>query len=405
VTLQSAPKPARAEPIQAAPDAARPHRPVRYPCFDGLRAIAALTVVAVHTSYASGVTTIHPGIGHYTARLEIGVEVFFVISGFLLYRPFVAAHMEQKAPPEKWAFWRRRLKRIIPAYWVAFLIVTYVMHDDTVRHAWYSPLVYLGFAQIYLPHYAVSGLTQAWSLCTEMTFYLFLPLYAAAVGRRRRDPDRQLRAELYGLGTLVLIGFVWRIPVLAIGTGEARTMPNWLPGYIDQFALGMLLAVVSTWMATTRRQSAVLAHRATPWVCWALAAAAFWAVSNIGITLEPLKASSVGISLERQALYGMFGFFMVVPAVFGPQDHGVIRRFLRSRPMQLIGIVSYGLYLWHEGWLNRFITMFHFHDFAIPWGWFTLFVVSMGLISATLSYRLVERPILQGTWKGWLRHS
>lgn len=402
MTVQSA-APADTHDPTPAPDPAAPRRPARYPCFDGLRAIAALTVVGVHTSFASGLTTIHPGIGRYAARLEIGVEVFFVISGFLLYRPFAAAHMQRRDAPDTRAFWWRRLKRIVPAYWVAFLVVTYVMHDDTVRHAWFSPFVYLGFAQIYLPNYAVTGLTQAWSLCTEMTFYLFLPLYAAALCRRRRSADRQLLAELVGLATLVLGGLVWRIVVLSIGTGEARTMPNWLPGYIDQFALGMLLAVVSVWLVTTDRRSRVLDHRATPWVCWSLSAVAFWAVANIGLPILPLKASPVGLSLERQTLYGLFAFFLVLPAVFGPQDRGAVRHFLRSRPMELIGIVSYGLYLWHEGWLFRFLQLFHFHDFDVPWGWFTLFVASMGLISATLSYRLVERPILRGTWKGRLR--
>ena len=56
--------------------------------FDGFRAIAALTVVGVHTAFASGFTSQHAVLGRYTSRLEIGVSVFFVISGFLLYRPF-----------------------------------------------------------------------------------------------------------------------------------------------------------------------------------------------------------------------------------------------------------------------------------------------------------------------------
>src|SRR6516165_736286 len=71
-------------------------RGAHFPCFDGLRAIAALTVLGVHTTFVSGFTTSHPGWGRYTSRLEIGVEVFFVISGFLLYRPFATAHFGGK---------------------------------------------------------------------------------------------------------------------------------------------------------------------------------------------------------------------------------------------------------------------------------------------------------------------
>src|SRR6516225_7061020 len=127
-------------------------RGTHFPCFDGLRAIAALTVIGVHTAFASGFTTKHPGWGRYTSRLEIGVEVFFVISGFLLYRPFVAHHFGGRSARPAGAFWLRRVKRIIPAYWVAFLVITYVMRADTVVHSPVAPLVYLGFAQIYLPN-------------------------------------------------------------------------------------------------------------------------------------------------------------------------------------------------------------------------------------------------------------
>ncbi|MGH2929844.1 MAG: acyltransferase family protein, partial [Solirubrobacteraceae bacterium] len=73
-------------------------RTVRFPCFDGLRALAALSVIGVHTTFVSGFTG-RSGIGRYTSRLEIGVSVFFVISGFLLYRPFVAAHFEGREAP------------------------------------------------------------------------------------------------------------------------------------------------------------------------------------------------------------------------------------------------------------------------------------------------------------------
>ena len=65
----------------------------RFPAFDGLRAIAAITVLGVHSAFVSGLTSRDPAVGIYTARLEAGVAVFFLISGFLLYRPFVVAHL------------------------------------------------------------------------------------------------------------------------------------------------------------------------------------------------------------------------------------------------------------------------------------------------------------------------
>ncbi len=366
-----------------------------YPCFDGLRAVAALTVIGVHSTFQTGFTTKHPGWGRYTSRLEIGVEVFFVLSGFLLYRPFVLDHFGLKAGPAIRSFWIRRLKRIVPAYWLAFIVVTYVLRANSGGPGWRGPLIYLSFAQIYFPHYILHGLSQAWSLCIEMTFYLMIPLYAAGLARRRRDPDSQLRVELAGLATLTVVSFAWRIPLLASHGPMARTMPNWLPGYLDQFALGMLLAVVSVYLTASERRPQWLWHPATPWACWSLAALCFWAVSNIGLPLLPGQNSPLGLSLARQTLYGLFAFFLVVPAVFGQQDRGLIRHALRWRPLALVGIVSYGVYLWHEGWMHMYFVWTHDHLFDVTWWHFTVAVTALSVLSAGLSYRFLERPILR----------
>lgn len=367
---------------------------VHYPCFDGLRAFAALTVIGVHTTFASGFTG-RSGLGNYTSRLEIGVEVFFVISGFLLYRPFTVDHFGGRPAPRFRQFWMRRLRRIIPAYWVSFLVITYVLHADTVRHTWYAPIVYLGFGQIYLPHYVLSGVTQAWSLCTEMSFYLVIPLWGSLMGRKRRSPGDQLRMELYGIAALVLAGLAYRIPVLCFHSQLAQTMPNWLPGYIDQFALGMFLAVISTWLAATDRRPGWLWHPALPWVSWALAFGAFVAVSNMGLPWTPVTPSPLGPSLLRQTLYGVFGFAMVVPGVFGPQDRGLPRRLLQLRPLALIGVVSYGVYLWHEAWMTMWFKWTSDRLFTVPWPDLLGAVTALAVVSATASYVLIERPILR----------
>jgi len=89
-------------------------------------------VIGVHASFTSGFTIRSP-LGVYTSRLEIGVSVFFVISGFLLYRPFAAAHLDGHPAPGARVFWGRRLRRIIPAYWLACLFATYVLTGITRR--------------------------------------------------------------------------------------------------------------------------------------------------------------------------------------------------------------------------------------------------------------------------------
>src|SRR5580692_8201663 len=114
--------------IEPGPEAPAPRRPPRFPAFDGLRAIAAITVVGVHVSFVAGLTGSNLGVGKYTARLEIGVSVFFLISGFLLYRPFVVAHLAAAPKPRTGAFWLRRLLRIVPAYWLVLFVATSILH-------------------------------------------------------------------------------------------------------------------------------------------------------------------------------------------------------------------------------------------------------------------------------------
>ncbi len=395
-------RPVRGHPPKSEPGETRA-RGAHFPGFDGLRAIAALTVLGVHTSFVSGFTIHDPAWGRYTSRLEIGVAVFFVISGFLLYRPFALAHFSGQAPPRALTFWVRRLKRIIPAYWLAFVIGVYVLRSDSGGASWKGPLIYLGFAQIYWPNYILHGLSQAWSLCVEMTFYLMVPLYAAALARRARTLIGQLRAELIGVAVLTAISFAWRIPLLPIAyregqrhqEGMAQVMVNWLPGYIDQFALGMLLAVISAYLVRSEQRPAWLWHPALPWVSWAVAAGAFVAVSRIGLSPIPLVASPTGPSLAREALYGLFGLALVVPAVFGEQDRSFIRRTLRWRPLALVGVVSYGVYLWHESWIHMYLTWTGDTLFHIPWWHLTILALLLSVAAATLSYVLVERPVLR----------
>jgi peptidoglycan/LPS O-acetylase OafA/YrhL len=350
-------------------------------------------VIGVHTSFVSGFTT-RNGLGRYTSRLEIGVSVFFVISGFLLYRPFAAAHFGLQRNPGSRKFWSRRLKRIIPAYWLAFIVISYLMHADTVRHGWGSPFIYLGFAQIYFPSHVLTGLSQAWSLCTEMTFYLLLPAWALFMGTRSRSREEQLRFELLGLAGLAAFSFAFRILVMSFPDGYAsRIMPNWLPAYGDLFALGMLLAVVSSWLAAADRRPAALWHPAVPWISWSLAAVFFVAVSNLGLPILPDHASPIPQSLARQTLYGLFAFFVVLPAVVGPQERGVVRRSLQLRPIALIGVVSYGVYLWHEAWIEEYLGWSTHRLFHIPLVDMVVPVTALAVAAAAISYAFVERPV------------
>jgi peptidoglycan/LPS O-acetylase OafA/YrhL len=257
------------------------------------------------------------------------------------------------------------------------------------------------FLQIYFPSQDLKGISAAWSLCVEMTFYLFIPLYAALLGRgrARRSEARTFRLELVGLGVLMAISFVWRFTVLQFQDHHSpyfRLATIWLPAYLDLFALGMGLAVVSAWMHHRGRETPWLGTWWFPWVSWAAALACFWGVSHIGSPILPVYFES-DLDLARQTLYGVFAFFLLLPAVFGPQGRGLIRRFLQWWPMASLGVISYGIYLWHETWIYQILGPHndHFRDFDLEFWAFFLAVLGLSIISSTLSYFVVEKPALR----------
>ena len=87
----------------------------------GLRALAALLVIGTHAAFATGKLS-HGYVGLMWAHLEIGVSIFFALSGFLLFRPWVTAAADGAAAPSTTAYARRRLRRVMPAYVVTVLL-------------------------------------------------------------------------------------------------------------------------------------------------------------------------------------------------------------------------------------------------------------------------------------------
>jgi peptidoglycan/LPS O-acetylase OafA/YrhL len=367
-----------------------------------LRAFAAVSVLVFHTAGATKFAYTS-GYGLYTSRLNLGVSVFFLISGFLLYRPFAGAHLAGRPAISPGKFWLRRLLRIVPAYWLALTVITYVLRAPQIGGGWQAVAANYGFAQIYFTSYWHTGILQAWSLCTEMSFYLFLPLYAALLGFRRRPPAAQLRRELIALGVLVAVGVGFKIMVLnyhcvsncPIGPAPFQLMIEWLPSYFDLFALGMFLAVMSTWYTERKSQPTWLVHPVMPWVSWACAAVVFVIVSHVG---DPLAGglSPMNEMLTRE-LYGVFAFFLLLPAVFGPQDRSLVRRLLSAWPVAAVGVVSYGVYLWQLAWLSevfRWAGHRGWHT-TVPFVFLTVVVLILAVGSSAASYFVVERPVLR----------
>jgi peptidoglycan/LPS O-acetylase OafA/YrhL len=369
-----------------------------FPLFDSLRAIAFTCVLLTHAAIFAGLETNATRLGPFYARLDVGVNIFFAISAFLLYRPFALAHIEAQTPPRVRAFAWRRVLRIVPPYWLMLTVVGVWIGAPTVFRAAHIPFFY-GFAQIYNVHtLTLQGLPQAWSLCVEASFYIFLPLYATAIRRLpSRTREQRIRMQLLGAGGLIVLGFAYNAVIGPAGALPQMPFHFALPAFIDYFAIGIALATLSVAQeGGTRLPAPLRAVERFPVLAWMFALVSFIAVSK-WVGLGPFGVRySYSANLWRHVLYGFIALGIVLPAVFGAPGTGVIRRLLANRFLRFVGTVSYAAYLLEFAVLIQ-LQRWGFASFArdtTPYAWFLVaFLVTVAL--ASISWFLYERPILR----------
>jgi peptidoglycan/LPS O-acetylase OafA/YrhL len=326
-----------------------------FPCLDAYRGIGMTMVLLNHAAYSTGYV-FRSDLGPYIARLDISVPMFFVLSGFLLYRPFARSALEGRSMPSTHRFYRRRALRILPAYWVALvgIGVLFGLHisgtfgwiaNALLLPALGVPAEVCTGAQCRVAY----GITQAWSIGVEATYYLVLPAIALLIGRvaATRPADARLRVLLTGTGLLYAAGAAFRFFVVATEPGWARESLLWLPMYLDLFAVGMALAALSAAAGAGRPLPRAFAWLSThPALCWCAAGAIYLLMTRLSPPDEPFGLNGVEY-LPRQFCYGVASAIWLLPAMFGDQTHGRLRRVLASKPLVYLGAISLSFYLWH----------------------------------------------------------
>ncbi len=408
------------EPPERSNDGARPLRQ-RFDSLDGLRALAALAVLVTHVGDATALSHRVLHLGGFTFplngavyELNLGVEVFFVISAFLVYRPFLAAHVDGGRHPEPLRFLWRRAWRIYPAYWVALAVIVALTSkslsfpgganngDLRVAHVllvWGYDLRWIG---------GNFGLRQAWTLVVEVSFYCFVPVWAWVVrGAGRRFGA--LRAEIVGALLLLPVSpwMVWNMH-----PAHTPTPLRVLPPFLTAFAVGMLFAALDVWHERRPASHAAydkLADHAS-WA-WAGALVVFVVfVKLVGINgLTATTATARQQSAER-TMHALVAGLVAFPAMVGVQRRDGVRRILRWRPLVLLGIVSYGFYLWHylfidtlrnklDAWARtgrhtRTVNLFAHHIWFEVGAFFVIALVGATILGA-LSWYVIERPAIE----------
>jgi peptidoglycan/LPS O-acetylase OafA/YrhL len=358
------------------PTAAPPTHPrPRFDALDGLRGLAALGVLVLHVWMFSYGDLHKPPKGFFDlvfGELRLGVQLFFVLSGFLIYRPFVAAALDRAPSPGLLRYIVRRAARILPAYWAAlagsFLLLRHLDHPMQID-AGQLPL-FLVFAQNQFDTTIKHLDPPMWTLAIEVSFYAVLPLAGALAMRVGAHRGRQLALAL-AVGAAGALS-----TVLAVQQHWPETLSTSLLPHLVEFGAGMTAAVVLHGR-TLRRATAIQTL---------LAGAVLIIINSVwhAKALGPQPARSLVGDAP-----GIAGIALVLAALVASP----IRASAVSRgPARWLGKASYGVYLIHfpvivflretERWpetLTRQLVM----------------VMAITLPAAALSWLLIERPAVR----------
>jgi peptidoglycan/LPS O-acetylase OafA/YrhL len=351
---------------------------------DGLRAFAVSAVVLYHLG------------AHWLRGGYLGVDLFFVISGFLI-TTLLIEERDRTGRIGLGAFWLRRGRRLLPALFVMLsFVMAYVLIAGRAGNATVGSLDFanlrgdgiatmlyvanwhlIATSQSYFAQFsAPSPLIHTWSLAIEEQFYLLWPLAVIAMLSARGQRWRRLGATLAGLGA---IGSAIEMAVLFHpGVDPSRVYYGTDTRAFD-LLIGAAMAFLTVgWVPTPSQRRAL---RFAGWPCLAFLLLA-WV----------LAGDSVG--MPRSFMYrggfflcGLAAAVVIAASVFRPDQS--LAAALSVRPLVAIGAVSYGVYLWHWPiivFMNA--TTLHFG------GW-KLTAVRLGLITifTVASYKLVELPV------------
>ena len=267
-------------------------------------------------------------------RMDVGVAIFFVLSGFLLFRPFIARHLAGKPPVKTGTFLRRRSLRVLPGLLVrarrsAWSFLGQMLGSVKNAFLYYSLLfpfasesVALGGGPGQEGNYAIP---QAWSLTAEFVFYLMLPGDrdpARAVRRRRRRRSCRCGTRWPSASRSTCSGRCSASTTSSPEPSWERVAVIWAPNWVDFFAIGMATATYSA--AHHAGHAAAVAAALPRRPSGACRGAVAGAVGLSFATFSPPDTPGVyGAEYwVRWFLFGVFAFFLLAPAMFGDQTQG-----------------------------------------------------------------------------------
>jgi peptidoglycan/LPS O-acetylase OafA/YrhL len=353
----------------------------RHPELDGVRAAAALLILVYHVGANTGQID---GPGLRAALLnagQVGVALFFTVSGFLLYRPWARSALRGTPRPAARGFLIRRAVRLLPAYWV--LVAVFMLLYGGGRRA--DPVSWAGLLSLtylYVPGHGWQGplgparLGPIWSLTVEVAWYLALPLTAGGLARAAGNRAGRLLAGIAGYAS---ISFLFTGILFATSTQEKLGILP--PRYCVWFAGGMALAVLAEGQVLAGFRRTVVRARTS---CL-LSAFALYAIAGTALTGPRGFSPDVVWTSELHLLvYGACALCFLAPIVLTESGRGP----LAHPAPRFLGEVSYGIFLWQMPVVLAIVPLTGPHFLTAM-----AVVLPLTIGIAALSRRLVEQPV------------
>ncbi|GAA2601606.1 acyltransferase [Actinomadura fulvescens] len=393
----------------------------RDPAIYGIRGMAALALLTVHVAMFSGLFGTR-ALGEprppsnfvgafFVSGLPSFIGVFFVLPALYLYLPIARAIISgRKRPPQRNAF-IRRLFRLLPAYYVMYLVVLLALNRESIDGVGYvlRPILLL---QVYLPNPFVpnlmNGMEITWTVPSMVQWYLALPLIAWAThgyARRGATPASRARRLMLPVPILIAAGVGWLFFVK--GQGWDNRMVFWWPqGFAPTIGIGMALAILLALSQVSPKDTAgvlrVAARR--PPLFWLGALAVYLVNCARPFSVIGMDAiySTSGL-LVTYLMVAMFGLLAALPLTAPGARSQATQLVLGNKVVAHLGRVSYGIYLWHFAVMHVYLqpgSVFDGNARPIRELYGTAGFIELELVTvigavlmATLSYYLLERPV------------
>ena len=311
---------------------------VTSPGLDGARALATLSVFFFHALWRTpALEPLRPLLGH----ADIGVEVFFILSGFLVTRPLVAHAVRGARPVRATDFWRRRIARIWPAYLVALVgsvLIGVGTIDDLSGWIKHGLLI-----DSWFDDGGGTGLRVSWTLVVEIAFYLLILPVGWLVLRAGPPPARRVDLRVRRAARLRVLGARAHDPAphRSVGAGPAPVPAGVRRRDALRGGRGRRRA---RHLARRHRPRGALGRRRGPcsaggWRRWPSSP---WSCSS-SRTSPPRRSCSGRDRTLQSFLQVAIGALLLAPIAL----RGATVPFLSSRPLVALAAVSFGFFLWH----------------------------------------------------------